>query len=90
MPRHRIDLPARALDGVLTALIGLGAATVTRRPVVCGVISVGAAWLVAQGMDRAGYGYLAQLVETVVVAVALNILLARLWMRPQTVSAPPC
>jgi hypothetical protein len=33
-------------------------------------------------MDRAGYGYAAQLVETVVVAVALNMLLARLWMRP--------
>ena len=52
------------------------------RPVVCGVLSVGAAWLAAQGMDRAGYGYFAQLVETVVVAVALNIVLARLWMRP--------
>jgi O-antigen/teichoic acid export membrane protein len=52
------------------------------RPVICGVVSVGAAWLAAQGMDRAGYGYAAQLVETVVVAVALNIVLARLWMRP--------
>jgi O-antigen/teichoic acid export membrane protein len=52
------------------------------RPVVCGVISVGTAWLIAQGMDRAGYGYIAQLVETVVVAVGLNVLLARLWMRP--------
>jgi O-antigen/teichoic acid export membrane protein len=52
------------------------------RPVVCGVISVGVAWLVAQGLDRAGYGYAAQLVETVVVAVGLNIVLARLWMRP--------
>jgi O-antigen/teichoic acid export membrane protein len=52
------------------------------RPIFCGVISVGVAWLVAQGMDRAGYGYVAQLVETVVVAVGLNIVLARLWMRP--------
>jgi O-antigen/teichoic acid export membrane protein len=52
------------------------------RPALCGVLSVGAAWLTAQGMDRAGYGYAAQLVETVVVAVALNMLLARLWMRP--------
>jgi O-antigen/teichoic acid export membrane protein len=52
------------------------------RPVVCGVISVGIAWLLAQGMDRAGYGNVAQLVETMVVAVGINILLAWLWMRP--------
>jgi O-antigen/teichoic acid export membrane protein len=52
------------------------------RPVVCGVLSVGAAWLAAQWMDRAGFGYVAQLAETVVVAVGLNIVLARLWMRP--------
>jgi PST family polysaccharide transporter len=52
------------------------------RPVVCGVTSIGVAWLISQGMDRAGYGDLAQLVETVVVGVGLNILLARLWMRP--------
>jgi O-antigen/teichoic acid export membrane protein len=52
------------------------------RPVVCGVVSVGTAWIIAQGMGQAGYGNVAQLVETVVVAVALNILLAWLWMRP--------
>ena len=52
------------------------------RPVVCGVVSVGTAWIIAQGMGRAGYGDFAQLMETVVVAVALNIVLAWLWMRP--------
>jgi PST family polysaccharide transporter len=52
------------------------------RPVVCGVISMGVAWLIAQGMAQAGYGYAAQLVETVIVAVTLNMVLARLWMRP--------
>jgi len=52
------------------------------RPVVCGLISVGTAWLIAQAMDAAGYGSLPQLVETIVVAVALNVLLARILMRP--------
>jgi PST family polysaccharide transporter len=52
------------------------------RPLVCGGVSVGVAWLIAQGMDRAGYGYAAQLVETVVVAVGINIVLARVCMRP--------
>jgi O-antigen/teichoic acid export membrane protein len=52
------------------------------RPVVCGAVSVGTAWLIAQGMERAGYGYAPQLLEIVVVAVCLNTVLARLWMRP--------
>jgi O-antigen/teichoic acid export membrane protein len=52
------------------------------RPLVCGILSVGAAWLIAQWMAGRGFGPLPQLVETVVVAVALNILLAWLWMRP--------
>jgi O-antigen/teichoic acid export membrane protein len=51
------------------------------RPVVCGVVSVGTAWLIACWMKSAGYGDLAQLVETVIVAVILNMALARLWMR---------
>jgi PST family polysaccharide transporter len=52
------------------------------RPVVCGAISVGTAWLIAQGMAQAGYGNAVQLIETVLVAITLNIALARLWMRP--------
>ena len=52
------------------------------RPLVCGTLSVGTAWLIAQSMAAQGYGNLSQLVVTVVVAVALNLLLARLWMRP--------
>jgi O-antigen/teichoic acid export membrane protein len=52
------------------------------RPTLCGGIAVGTAWVIAQGMERAGYGNLPQLIETVVVAAALNLLLARLWMRP--------
>jgi O-antigen/teichoic acid export membrane protein len=51
-------------------------------PLVCGVVSVGAAWLLAQRMAASGYGHLTQLVVTVVVAVVLNTMLARLWMRP--------
>ena len=57
-------------------------AQVLTRPVVSGAVSVGTAWLIAQAMKARGYGDLTQLVETVVVAVALNMLLARLWMRP--------
>jgi hypothetical protein len=47
-----------------------------------GILSVGAAWLIAISMDRQGYGPLAQLLETVIVASMLNLLLAWLWMRP--------
>ena len=45
-------------------------------------MSVGFAWLVALAMAANGYGPLAQLVETVGVAAALNLVLAWLWMRP--------
>jgi O-antigen/teichoic acid export membrane protein len=51
-------------------------------PLFCGVLSVGPAWLLAQRIAAAGYGHFPQLVVTVLVAVVLNALLARLWMRP--------
>jgi PST family polysaccharide transporter len=51
-------------------------------PLVCGISSVGAAWLLAQQMAASGYGYLPQLIVTVVVAVILTAVMARLWMRP--------
>jgi hypothetical protein len=52
------------------------------RPIVCGVISIGMAWLIALKMDARGFGPVPQFIETVVVGVALNVLLAWLWMRP--------
>lgn len=55
---------------------------VLTRPLVCGIVSVGTAWAIAQAMAANGYGYLPQLIETGGVAVALNLLLARFWMRP--------
>jgi hypothetical protein len=60
-------------------------ADVLVRPLACGVISVGAAWLIAQGMTAWADGFLLHLLqfaEICLVAVALNTLLARLWMRP--------
>jgi PST family polysaccharide transporter len=57
-------------------------AEVLLRPLVSGVVSVGFAWLVALAMAAKGYGPVAQLVETVGVAAALNLVLAWLWMRP--------
>jgi hypothetical protein len=58
---------------------------VLARPLVCGILSVGSAWLIAQVVGPHGPGrlmYLLQLAEICVVAVALNCLLAWLWMRP--------
>ena len=52
------------------------------RPVVCGVVSIGTAWLLALGMAAKGFGPLAQFIVTVGVAGPLNLLLAWLWMRP--------
>lgn len=60
-------------------------ADVLVRPLACGVISVGAAWLIAQGMTAWADGFLLHLLqfaEICLVAVGLNTLLARLWMRP--------
>ena len=60
-------------------------ANVLTRPLVCGILSVGTAWLIAQGIGSSGQGrlhYLFQFVEICLVSVALNALLARLWMRP--------
>jgi hypothetical protein len=51
-------------------------------PIVCGTLSVGTAWALARAMDSAGHGDLAQLIVIVLVAMAINIVLARLWMRP--------
>jgi O-antigen/teichoic acid export membrane protein len=51
-------------------------------PTICGVISVGAAWLLGQLMARADYSYLAQFIVITTTAVALNSLLAWAWMRP--------
>jgi len=58
---------------------------VLARPVACGILSVGIAWLIAQGIGSSGQGplgYLAQFVVICAVSVVLNALLAWLWMRP--------
>ena len=57
-------------------------AEVLGRPVACGIVSVGSAWLVAQWLASHGYGYFWQLIVTAVIATLLNLLLARVWMRP--------
>jgi O-antigen/teichoic acid export membrane protein len=60
-------------------------ADVLVRPLVIGVMSVGVAWLVAEGMASQVDGawlYFLQLVEICVVTVILNCLMARMWMRP--------
>jgi O-antigen/teichoic acid export membrane protein len=60
-------------------------ADVLVRPLVIGIISVGIAWLIAQGMAAGASGrwlYLLQLVEICAVSTVLNAALARLWMRP--------
>jgi len=63
----------------------LDVAGVLARPLVCGILSVGTAWLIAQGIGSSEQGrlqYLVQLAVICLVSVALNALLARLWMRP--------
>src|SRR3954466_4536817 len=57
-------------------------ADVLWRPLVSGLISVGAAWLVALNMESHGYGPLAQLVETLATATVLNLIFARFWLKP--------
>jgi hypothetical protein len=60
-------------------------ADVLTRPLVCGILSVGTAWLIAQGIGSIGQGrlyYLIQFAVICLVSVVLNALLARLWMRP--------
>jgi O-antigen/teichoic acid export membrane protein len=57
-------------------------ADVIYRPAICGIISIGAAWLIALAMANRGIGPLAQLCEIVVVGSLLNFFLARVWMRP--------
>ena len=60
-------------------------ADVLTRPLVCGILSVGTAWLIAQGIGSSGQGrlqYLVQFAVICLVSVGLNALLARLWMRP--------
>jgi PST family polysaccharide transporter/lipopolysaccharide exporter len=62
-----------------------GVADVLVRPLVCGILSVGTAWLIAQSLGSSGEGRLLsllQLSEICVVSVGLNCLLAWLWMRP--------
>jgi PST family polysaccharide transporter len=63
----------------------LDVADVLTRPLVCGILSVGTAWLIAQGIDSSGQGrlhYLVQFAVICVMSVILNALLAWLWMRP--------
>jgi hypothetical protein len=60
-------------------------ADVLMRPLVCGVLSVGTAWLIANGIGSSGQGrldYVIQFSIICVMSVALNAFLARLWMRP--------
>ena len=59
-------------------------AAVLTRPVVCGLFSVGTAWLVAQAIGASEPGRLTYLVQLAVIstlAVVLNGVLARFWMR---------
>jgi O-antigen/teichoic acid export membrane protein len=70
-----------------TAILPYGAGwrdvgQVLYKPIVCGVISIGTAWLVALKMEAAGFGPLVQLIETLFVGAGLNLLIARFWMRP--------
>jgi O-antigen/teichoic acid export membrane protein len=51
------------------------------RPLASGLLSIGMAWLIALKMEMHGYGPLPQLVETLFVATALNLVMARFWMR---------
>ena len=55
---------------------------VLARPLACGVVAIGAAWVIAWEMAQQGFGPLPQLVETVVTGAILNALVAWLWMRP--------
>jgi O-antigen/teichoic acid export membrane protein len=57
-------------------------AAVLTRPLLSGIFSVGIAWLIGEWLKDQGYGDLVRFVEIVVVAVALNVLCAWLWMRP--------
>jgi O-antigen/teichoic acid export membrane protein len=60
-------------------------AGVLTRPLVCGILSVGTAWLIAQGIGSSGQGrlpYLIQLMVICLLSVCLNAILARVWMRP--------
>jgi PST family polysaccharide transporter len=60
-------------------------ADVITRPLVCGIVSVGVAWLIAQGIETNGQGRLAYLFQLAVIcaaAVVLNCFFAWLWMRP--------
>jgi PST family polysaccharide transporter len=52
------------------------------RPVICSVLSIGTAWLIGLWMEVHGFGPLPQLIETVVVAAALSLIFARIWLRP--------
>jgi hypothetical protein len=60
-------------------------AAVITRPLVCGILSVGIAWLIAQGIETSGQGrlpYLFQLSVICGVTAVLNCLFAWLLMRP--------
>jgi hypothetical protein len=60
-------------------------ADVITRPLVSGILSVGAAWLIAQSIESTDHGrlpYLFQFALICLVSVILNALLARFWMRP--------
>jgi lipopolysaccharide exporter len=64
---------------------GRGLATVAEvmvPPTICGVVSVGTAWLLGQWMAHAGYSHLSQFLAITTIAIVLNSLLARAWMRP--------
>jgi lipopolysaccharide exporter len=64
---------------------GRGLATVIEvmgLPTLCGVLSVGVAWLIGEWMGQGGYSHLSQFLAITTIAVALNCLLAWAWMRP--------
>lgn len=73
-------LAIRPFGGGLWEIAG-----VLTRPLVSGLVSVGAAWWISQRLMPTGHGrwdYAWQLVEICGVSVGLNVLFAWLWMRP--------
>jgi PST family polysaccharide transporter len=51
-------------------------------PVISAAVAVGVAWLIAQYLDRLGYGHLVQLIEILMVSVSLGVFFLRTFQRP--------
>lgn len=57
-------------------------AEVLVRPTLCGLVAAGSGWLLGLQLKQAGFGDAVQLAIILLVSVALNVLLAWVWMRP--------